>query len=720
MDNPYSSWKSEHIASASYLRKEFERDCPKSVGFDTETTGLHIIKDKPFLIQYGWWGKVFTFYPSLDLCVEMFRQFRLVKYVFGHNVMYDAHMMTNIGYGKQVEATNNFCDVQAIMRLALEARSARDGGDNLKLKHLGATYIHPYANNSEHLIKEDLEKVRKARTKVLAAALKQFPIEGEKTATGRQKYWGSGAIEKFLKDPTHELNDLPEGVREIWQDWQEEYPEPTYEDVNRDIMIKYGGEDVITTLMLAKKGLRTLVSRNQMVMLKLENECLLPKYRMERQGLLVDREYLEASRKRMKKFIMQNRKELYDVAGEIVNCNQHDRIKKIYSRKWDIELEGSDKNVMGQIQASFDGAPKRMAELINTLRTAEKWYSTYILRMQESSSYNGRAYTQINLNGAVSGRMSSDFQQFPKNGFCDKDDEPYRDSDTGEEIFNPRKAFLADGLMAYIDYDQIELVTQSHYCVTLGAKGVNLPRAYMPYKCHHYLTGEIYKFRTHKDRWRCDEKQPNGDSVWLDESGKPWVKTDMHSLTAHKAFPHVPMDSPEFKKVYRKKGKTTNFACNYGAGAGAIQGQLNCSYEEAETLVNGYKEAFPEVAYYQQKIVEAHSQKGYVHNRYGRRYYLTDSSDAYKLANYVVQGSCADALKNAIIKLDHYLLDKESSMIMPIHDEVVFWIAKGEEHIIPDLLEIMQGVFDWCLIPVTAGVEITTTNWSEKHEEEAA
>lgn len=720
MGNPYSSWNSEHIHSVSYLRQEFEKDCPKSSGFDTETSGLHIIKDKPFLIQYGWWGRVFTFYPTPELCREMFRQFRLVKYVFGHNVIYDAHMMTNIGYRKEIEETDNLVDVQAIMRLALEAKSTRDGGDNLKLKHLGAKYIHPYANNSEHLIKENLEKVRKERTKVLAAALKQFPIEGELTATGRQKYWGSGAIEKFLKDPTHELSDLPEGVREIWQDWQEEYPEPTYEDVDREIMIKYGGEDVMTTLMLAKKGLRTVISRNQMKILELENRCLLPKYRMERQGLLVDQKYLEKSRKLMKKFIKEKRAELYKVAGQVVNCNQHDLIKKIFNKKWDIVLDGSDKAVMALIQENFDGEPCTMAKLINTLRTAEKWYSTYILRIQESSSYDGRAYTQINLNGAISGRMSSDFQQFPKNGFCDSDDNPYCDSDTGEEIFNPRKAFLADGLMAYIDYDQIELVTQSHYCVTLGAKGVNLPRAYMPYKCHHYLTGEEYRFDTHTNRWRCDEKQPNGDSVWLDENGKPWVKTDMHSLTAHKAFPNVPIDDPIFKKVYRKKGKTTNFACNYGAGAGAVQGQLNCPMEEAEALVNGYKEAYPEVTYYQEMIVKAHSEKGYVHNHYGRRYYLTDNRDAYKLSNYVVQGSCADALKNAMIKLDQYLLEKESAMVMPIHDEIVFWIAKGEEHIIPDLLKIMQDVFDWCLIPVTAGVELTTTTWSEKCEPKVA
>ncbi len=78
--------------------------------------------------------------------------------------------------------------------------------------------------------------------------------------------------------------------------------------------------------------------------------------------------------------------------------------------------------------------------------------------------------------------------------------------------------------------------------------------------------------------------------------------------------------------------------------------------------------------------------------------------------------TCADALKEAIIRLDAYLKDKKSKMVIPIHDEIQFDLHKDEKHIIPELLKIMQDTFDWCLVPVTAGVEITYTNWQSKKE----
>ena len=117
---------------------------------------------------------------------------------------------------------------------------------------------------------------------------------------------------------------------------------------------------------------------------------------------------------------------------------------------------------------------------------------------------------------------------------------------------------------------------------------------------------------------------------------------------------------------------------------------------------------------YQNKIIEAHGQKGYVFNHYGRRYYIQDSYRAYKLANYVVQGTAADAIKQDIITIDQFLADKQSKMVIPIHDEIQFDIYKGEEWIIEELRKIMQEAFHWSLVPVTAGVETTYNSWADK------
>lgn len=731
--NPYLKWRYVHIDQPTEMLKEFGRTKPKSVGFDTESTGLHIKKDKPFLIQLGWGRKVFTFYPTDHLMQAFFFICERVKYSFAHNLKYDLHMLTNIGYGKEVEAIKSWCDSQSVMRLVLEAKSARDGGDNLKLKDLGVKYIHPYANNSEELIKEEMKELKEQRTKVLSAALKQFDHPTNTTVKwfrfstkkGTTAKWASENpeesfmkivpmkwtlknVEDFIKDITNDVEDLPENVREIWETWKEEYPEPTYADINREVMIQYAGEDIATMMMLMEKSFPTLIERKQLPMLKREMALQLPTYRMERQGLPVDRAYLEESRLKLKNYIRTLREEMWELCGDRVTVGQHDRIKQIFNEKFDIVLESSDKQAMKQIIANFEGEPKRLATLINKLRTSEKWYSTYIMKLLRDSSYDGRAYTQINLNGAVSGRMSSDFQQFPKDALKTLE---------GEELYHPRQAILVDGMTKYLDYSQIELVGQAHYTILVSGGDLNLCRAFMPFKCTHFQTGEVFRYQTKEERSRWDEKRFDGKtSVWVTETGQAWERTDLHSLTTTKAFPHIDPNSEEFKKVYRPKGKMTNFSSNYGGKAGALVGGIGCTWEEAEMLVNGYAEAYTEVIVYQAAIQSEHARKGYVRNHFGRRYYIQDNRDAYKLANYVVQGTCADAIKEAIVKIDAYLMDKQTKMILPVHDEIQFKTDPGEEHVIERCREMMEEAFEWCLVPAIADVEVSTTNWREKKD----
>jgi hypothetical protein len=78
--NPYELWERKHAINEANIKAmyhQFLEDKPLTGGFDTETTGLHIVKDKPFLIQFGWlvpkqdYGRVFTFYPTKE-SYEMF------------------------------------------------------------------------------------------------------------------------------------------------------------------------------------------------------------------------------------------------------------------------------------------------------------------------------------------------------------------------------------------------------------------------------------------------------------------------------------------------------------------------------------------------------------------------------------------------------------------------------------------------------------------------
>ncbi len=286
------------------------------------------------------------------------------------------------------------------------------------------------------------------------------------------------------------------------------------------------------------------------------------------------------------------------------------------------------------------------------------------------------------------------------------------------------------------------MVTQAHYTLLVSGGDPNLCRAYLPFNCRHYQTGNIYSYHDSAERIRYSEKQPNGESAWVDEHGVPWSKTDVHAETTHNALmqlgyvchekyrkyelPHGAVGSPAFPRLVegegfkdvRGKGKMFNFMANYGGGKGAAMKSLDLDDTAADALVKGYAESFPHVKIYQDAIVRAHMLKGYVRNLYGRRYYLSEPRKAYKLANYNVQGTCADALKQAIIDLDSYILENKlkSKIVMPIHDEVIFDIYAGEEQVKQKFMEIMQQAFSWCLVPVTAGVEVTYTDWASKKE----
>ena len=751
--NIYETWDRHHctnIIDINMMHTQFMKDKPTVGGFDTETDGLHLKRSKPFLQVFGWLipghdqgGRVYTFEFKPAYISTFMKMVKELNHNVAHNVKYDCHMMRNGGF----EYTyNNLFENMALARLVFEAVPARNGGESLALKSIARKYVHPDADQSEQDIKIIKKRLQAERVKSLAACLKQFTIEGEFDKKGKPKRWTKGRVEDFLKDITHDVTDLPSDVQEVYKEWLSQFPygdyEPTYKDIYEaepEKMIRYAGDDVISMLEFYRKAMPVCEELGQVKTLELENRAILPFYRMESVGLRLDMEYLEESRLKVKQIITNKRDRLCELAGETVTVGQHARIKQLFKERWDIDMDSADDGALKKVRGHEEA--EEFAKIIRSLRTLEKWYSTYILALIDNGSYDGRAYTQISQCSAVSGRVGSNFQQFPKKGI--KDDE-------GNELFHARRAFIPtdqgkeDGYNSiwYLDLSQVELRVQANYTILVSGGDENLCRAYMPFRCVHWETGEEYDFRTDSGRARWNElkegfdwsfvipeeghKPTLGDalnqgwSAWhLPDTWEPWTPTDVHSQTTKTAYPDLIEGTPEFKEM-RSKGKMVNFMCNYGGGMAAALGSLDMDdeqekYKMATKLLNGYNNAFPKVKTYQEKITVAHNLKGYVHNMCGRRYYLENNNDSYKLANYCVQGSCADDLKRAIIEADELLLDKKTRFILPVHDELQFEVWKGEEYLIPKLLEIMENV-EWSLVPILADVEVTYTNWRDKKE----
>lgn len=755
--NPYKEWI--RYNSIDEMEQLFDMDRPVVGGLDTETTGLHIKKDKPFLIIFGWLfpnrqtGRVFSFYPTISNLKILLRIMKKLHWIVIWNATYDLHMLRNIGFCYDFV---NILEGVALARLTKESLSGQDKESSLKLKDVGITHVSRQAGDSEKLVKAELRRINSERQKLLTVALKQFPLPVELGGgfykNGKPKTWTKKAVEDFLKDPTHDVEDLPEEIREVFIEWKKACPPATYYDVyleNPEVMTRYAQDDVITMLEFYRMAVPVLKSLGQVKTLKRENQLIYPLLRMERNGIKVNREYLETSRKKLKAEIKRKRERLAEIAGERLTPGQHQRIIQIYKTKWNITLPSADKKQMKDVIRRYKGAPKEMAETIQSLRRLEKWYSTYCLRILEASEYDGRYYTQFNQCGAVSGRFSSDAQQFPKERILTDEGYAY-EKEHGEwtapeeyELFYPRKAFVpTDAGMEsgytsiwYCDYSQIELRNQADYTLHVCGGDLNLCRAYMPFKCYDKDGNEYdYKDPVKRKEWKTKE--------WFDENGNPWVKTDVHSETTHNSLVilgyvceekyksyYAPEDMPvenrwvgdkvdeKAFKMARYKGKIFNFMANYGGGLRAAIDQLDLPENIAKALIAGYKQAFPGVKIYQQKVEMKFRKCGGVRNRYGRLYFLDPENArfSYRLSNHLIQGTCADMLKDCIIKIDRLLQEKmaKSRMLLTVHDELQFEIWKGEEWLIPLILQIMEDQ-EWHWVPIVCDAEVTYTNWAEK------
>ncbi|GFN32391.1 DNA polymerase [Paenibacillus xylaniclasticus] len=742
-----TKYEKHWIEDFEELEQSFKQDSPTVGVLDAETTGLHIKKDKPFMWVFGYLlpknkqteslkGKVFAFNHNPKFLNQVIQLSKKLKILFGHNIKYDLHMALN-GNAEGIFELTNIMDTMGLCRLSFDAVSARDGGDKLGLKEVSKKYIDPLAEEFEKAVKKELKKINDEKRKVLINRLKPLGW-GIGKLKDVYKVKKRGVIDIYTLEKNQRWVEVPKEVEETYKNWIIEYPPATYAEVDPIVMREYIFGDGIYTLELAARCYPIVMKRNQKQILEQENKLIIDLLAMERVGMRVDMEYLRSSFIKCDNEIQRLYEELWSIVGEYITVAQSKVIADYFMKELGIETATTDKKFLKRQKEH------RVSQLITRLRRLEKWQSTYISRILEVAEYDGHFYTQYGQFNTVSGRLGSDAQQFPKERILTEQGEKYEDvhgvgsAPIEMEIFFPRRAFIPEGgiykKIAYFDLSQIELRAQANYTLLLGEADVNLCRAYMPIYCKHYNTGEEYKFDTLENRARWNEKDENGNSAWLLENGEPWTPTDVHSETSHntlltlnykceekyKNYTHVdaaPVDEKSFKKFWRYIGKMFNFMRNYGGGASKAAEALEIEMYIAEALVKGWSSTFPKVAHYQRKVSEVIQKKHYALNMYKRMYYLTDTDKAYKVGNYLVQGSCADMFKDFIIKINKFLRENncKSKPLANIHDEIQFLIADGEEWIYPHIKQIMEDV-EWMQVPVVVDLELTETSWAEKKE----
>jgi DNA polymerase-1 len=173
------------------------------------------------------------------------------------------------------------------------------------------------------------------------------------------------------------------------------------------------------------------------------------------------------------------------------------------------------------------------------------------------------------------------------------------------------------------------------------------------------------------------------DEILIDAFEK---EQDIHARTSGEIF-EIPIE--DVTAQMRRIGKTLNFALIYRQGAFATAQDLGISTREARVFIDKYFARMPKVDGFLTRTVEEARLTGYVSTLWGRKRhfrFLNDRSDAVRKAderaacNAPIQGSAADLMKLAMIKLDQELKSRnmKTKLILQVHDELVLEVPEDE------------------------------------------
>ena len=196
---------------------------------------------------------------------------------------------------------------------------------------------------------------------------------------------------------------------------------------------------------------------------------------------------------------------------------------------------------------------------------------------------------------------------------------------------------------------------------------------------------------------------------------------DIHAETAAKIY-GVPRE--EVTADMRRAAKTVNFGIIYGISSFGLSQRLDCTRTEAAALIDSYFAQFPGVKTCMDKLVEDARSKGYAETLCGRRRYLPDLNGrnfnlraaAERTAiNTPIQGTAADMIKIAMVRVHALLQGCRSRLIMQIHDELLIDLHQDEHHLIPAIVDTMRAALP---LPNDVPLEVEANhapNWLEAH-----
>ena len=422
-----------------------------------------------------------------------------------------------------------------------------------------------------------------------------------------------------------------------------------FAEVDVETAANYAAEDADITLRLNQYFAPQLTGRLGEIYRDIELPVAEVLFRMERNGVLIDREQLAAQSHQLGTQMLQLESQAYELAGQPFNLNSPKQLQEILFGKLGIATKGIKKTPSGGFSTDESvletlALDHPLPKCILQYRGLAKLKSTYTDKLPTLINPDtGRVHTNYSQAVAITGRLASSDPNLQNI--------PVRTAE-GRRV---REAFIAKPGHSIVsaDYSQIELRIMAHLSDDAGMLAA-------------FASGE-----------------------------------DIHKATAAEVFG---VELGQVSSEQRRAAKAINFGLIYGMSAFGLAAQLDIERSAAQQYIDRYFMRYPGVAEYMQHTRESAREHGYVETVFGRRLYLPEiklSNPARRAGaeraaiNAPMQGTAADLIKLAMIAVQNWL-DAErlsSLLIMQVHDELVLEVPAAELELVKQKLpQIMAGV----------------------------
>ena len=449
--------------------------------------------------------------------------------------------------------------------------------------------------------------------------------------------------------------------------------EINFSDVDLEKAKDYAAEDADVTFRLYKKFYKSLKEERMINIYEIfEKPMIKILAYMEIEGIKIDKKFLMVLSSKFEKKIEKIQKEVFKISKKEFNIGSPKQLGEILYNE--LKIADLKKTKKGSFATSasvledlaFKG--HKFPQLILDWRQVSKLKNTYSDSLPEHiNPETKRVHTSFLLAATTTGRLASsdpNLQNIPIK------------SEDGKDI---RKAFIAEKehVLISADYNQIEM----------------------------RILADLADVKELKKAFKNDE--------------------DIHTLTASQIFN---IDIKKVNQDQRRKAKAINFGIIYGISQYGLAKQINVTNHEADEFLKSYFAKFPEIKIYMDQTIKFCRKSGYVNNIFGRKSHFININDKnYNVRNFQeraainapIQGSAAEIMRLAMIRLDEKLKDKKTKMLLQIHDELIFETHRDEAKkiskiIIEEMSSVAKSDQHSFSIPLTVDLNIGES-WGTLH-----